>query len=303
MNYYPIIIFAYNRPELLKNCLISLKENKNINKHKCYFFCDGPKNLSDKHNIENIKKILNQIKINFKQVVFNKTNKGLASNIIKGVSKILKKNKAAIVVEDDLILAKNAIKFINFFLNKKINDKKIGSVSAYSYLHNTKFDFQFDCYYSKRHCSWAWGTWSDRWKQIKWDAEYINNHFKEKKKIKNFENVGLDLNLLLWAQKKKIINSWAIRFNLNCFNNNLMSLQPRYSLVKNCGFGKNATHQKFKRNDKIKTFYKINQKFFRKKLIIKFEEEINEKIKNTHRKSLRLLFHFWLNKFNVFRFF
>ena len=40
---------------------------------------------------------------------------------------------------------------------------------------------------------------------------------------------------MLKAQKLKLINSWAIRFNLFCYNNNLLSLAPRYSIVQNNG--------------------------------------------------------------------
>ena len=123
MKYFPIIIFAYNRPHLIKNCLISLKKYKNLNKHKVYFFYDGPKSINDKSLIESIKIIIENSKINFTKKFFNIKNYGLAKSIISGVSKILKKNKAAIILEDDLYLDKNAIPYINFFLNKKKNDK------------------------------------------------------------------------------------------------------------------------------------------------------------------------------------
>ena len=35
-------------------------------------------------------------------------------------------------------------------------------------------------------------------------------HFKNKKDILNFDKIGKDLNLLLWAQKNKLINSWEL---------------------------------------------------------------------------------------------
>ena len=299
MIYFPIIIFGYNRPKLLKSCLLSLKKYDKITKHKIYFFCDGPKNDRDKNSIRKIKNILDLVNIKFDKKYFLEKNYGLAKNIISGVSKILKKNKAAIILEDDLYLSKNAIPFINFFLNKKKDDKKIGSVSAYSYIHNEKFIFNFDCYYSKRHCSWAWGTWSDRWKNIKWESNYVAKHFKNKEDIKNFDEIGKDLHLLLWAQKNNIINSWAIRFNQNCANKKLLSLQPRYSLVRNNGHGKNATHQRYKKNIHIKNFFRLGSDFFKKKIKILYDKEINQRIRLMHKKSIRLFIFYWASKLKI----
>tara|TARA_B100000787_G_scaffold168896_1_gene158652 strand:+ start:1324 stop:2235 length:912 start_codon:yes stop_codon:yes gene_type:complete len=302
MNYFPIIIFGYNRPKLLESCLSSLKKYDKLKKHKIFFFCDGPKNDSDKKSIREIKNILNLVDIKFEKKFFLEKNYGLAKNIISGVSKILKKNKAAIILEDDLYLSKNAIPFINFFLNKKKEDKTIGSVSAYSYIHNEKFTYKFDCYYSKRHCSWAWGTWTDRWKNIKWESTYVAKHFKNKNDIQNFDEIGQDLNLLLWAQKNNIINSWAIRFNQNCANKKLLSLQPRYSLVRNNGHGKNATHQRYKKNILIKNFFKIRFNFFKKKIKILYNNDINQRIRLMHKKSIRLFIFYWASKLKIFNF-
>ena len=43
ISYYPIVIFAYNRPNHLRELLKSIKNSKNYKNHKFYFFCDGPK--------------------------------------------------------------------------------------------------------------------------------------------------------------------------------------------------------------------------------------------------------------------
>ena len=86
-----------------------LQKFKNTN----FFFCDGPKNYSDYEKINKIKFILDNSKIKFNKKVFYKKNLGLSSNIINNVSYVLNREKAAIIIEDDLYLEKNAIKFIN----------------------------------------------------------------------------------------------------------------------------------------------------------------------------------------------
>ena len=70
-----------------------------------YIFSDGWKSLSDKNDVEAVRKYLKKIKI-FKKITIIERSKnlGLSKNIISGVSEILKKYKSVIVIEDDLIL-------------------------------------------------------------------------------------------------------------------------------------------------------------------------------------------------------
>jgi glycosyltransferase involved in cell wall biosynthesis len=72
MRYYPIIIFCYNRPHYLEKLLKSLKETKDFQKHRCYVFCDGPKNKNDKLQISSISKILSKFNFNKKDIIFRK---------------------------------------------------------------------------------------------------------------------------------------------------------------------------------------------------------------------------------------
>ena len=69
-----------------------------------YIFSDGWKSLSDKNDVEAVRKYLKKIKI-FKKITIIERSKnlGLSKNIISGVSEILKKYKSVIVIEDDLI--------------------------------------------------------------------------------------------------------------------------------------------------------------------------------------------------------
>ena len=130
----PIIIFSYNRPKHLNDLINSLIKNKDAKLSKIYFFCDGPKNQYDIKKINEINKLLKNKKIVFYFKKFRKKNIGLAQNIIKGVSLVLKKHQSCIVLEDDLILNSYCIKFMSVMLKNFKYKKNIGSISANSYI-------------------------------------------------------------------------------------------------------------------------------------------------------------------------
>ena len=107
-NLSPIILFSYLRLNKLKKCVTSLKKNKLSKYSKIYIFSDGPKNRDEIAKIKLVRKYIKKIQGFKKKKIFcRKENYGLAKNIITGVSEILKKEKKAIILEDDLIFSKN----------------------------------------------------------------------------------------------------------------------------------------------------------------------------------------------------
>tara|TARA_B100000787_G_scaffold139098_1_gene107971 strand:+ start:279 stop:1181 length:903 start_codon:yes stop_codon:yes gene_type:complete len=293
----PIVIFSYNRPKHLSKLIDTILNNRINKTHKVYFFCDGPKNLSDINKIKNIKEILKNKKINFSYINYNKKNIGLSKNIIKGITFVLKKHDRCIVLEDDLVLNENCINFMNTMLNKFKKNNTIGSVSAHSYLEEFKNKKKFDFYISKRHSSWCWGTWSNVWNNINWNEMSYTEHFSHKKNIEKFSDGGKDLNLLLWGNYKKYIDSWAIRFNFYCMNAGLKSVQPRFSMIRNEGRDLSGTHEKF--TFKIKKKYNFNPKLGQIDNILARtakNNEIDSYIKNSHRRSIKLSIRYFLKE-------
>ena len=291
----PIVIFSYNRPNHLSKLIDTIIKNKIDNKCKIYFFCDGPKNDLDRYKIQNIKEVLRKKKINFFHKTYRKKNIGLSKNIISGINFVLKRHTSCIILEDDLVLNKNVINFMNMTLNKLKNNKTFGSVSAHSYLDRFKTKKKFDFYISKRHASWCWGTWSRVWDNINWSDSYYANHFSNKKNIDKFSQGGNDLNLLLWGNYNKFIDSWAIRFNFFCANKNLKSFHPRFSMIRNDGRDSSGTHEKFRL--KFKSNYNFNPKLGSlKKILIKtlMNNKIDSHIKNSHRRSIKLSIRYFL---------
>ena len=140
------------------------------------------------------------------------------------------------------IIAEEIISVYSKALKK---DNSLGSVSAHSYLDDFKSKSKFDFYISKRHSSWCWGTWSRVWNDINWNETNYKNHFSKKKEVNKFSEGGKDLNLLLWGNYKKFIDSWAIRFNFFCAKKELKSFQPRLSMIRNDGRDFTGTHEKF----------------------------------------------------------
>jgi len=239
----PIALFTYKRLDTLKKTVAALKNNTLALKSDLIIFSDGAKTEYDKPVVESVRNYLRTIN-GFKSVTINESpvNKGLATSIITGVSEVIAKYKKVIVLEDDLVTSANFLEFMNESLSNYNNEKKVFSISGFSFDLNLKLNE--DVYFLNRGWSWGWATWIDRWELLDWEVKDFNQFAKNKNRRKQFSEGGSDLNSMLNKQMNGHLDSWAIRWFYNQFKVNGITLYPVKSKINNVGFGEDATHTK-----------------------------------------------------------
>ena len=242
-NAAPIILFTYNRPDLLEKTLESLSNNILAEKSRLFVFSDGPKSIADGKKVKRTRGIIENIQ-GFAEVnkTYNETNLGLAESIINGVSKIINEFGKAIVMEDDLVSSENFLLFMNDALDKYENFKEVFSISGYSHPVKAKELLDEDVFFIPRIGSWGWATWRDRWELADWQVEDFDDFKKDKSQQKLFNRGGEDLTPMLKAQMTGRINSWAIRWNYSLYKNNGLCLYPKLSKINHIGNTKEGTH-------------------------------------------------------------
>lgn len=244
----PVVLFTYKRLETLKITIAALLANRLAAESDLIIYSDGAKKLEDQIIIDEIRSYLKTI-TGFKSVSIHesKTNKGLATSIINGVSEVMAQYHKAIVMEDDLISSTNFLEYMNQGLEFYQDNPQVLSISGYSPI--IKGLNSIDIYYTQRASSWGWACWEDRWNTIDWEAKSYTAFNKDRPAKSRFNAMGSDMTNMMGRQMKGIINSWAIRFCFHQFQNNLFSVHPAISKVQNAGFAeKNATNTVHKYN-------------------------------------------------------
>lgn len=240
----PIIVFAYNRPDSLITTIEALKKNPEAQKSNLHIYVDGYRasKLSDKENVYKVIEICKSIN-GFKSVIckFSDQNKGLGPSIISGVSEVINTYGSAIIIEDDLIVQPNFLKFMNDGLEIYKENKEVWSICGYTNKIKV-LDYKYDAYFCPRSSSWGWGTWADRWNSVDWT---FNNWEEWKNRRKEFNKWGgSDCFSMLEGCRNGKNKSWAIRFCFNQFLQNKLSLFPIKSLIINEGFDGSGTNCK-----------------------------------------------------------
>ncbi len=238
----PIVVFAYNRAEILERSLKFLLESDNLHKHKIYFFVDGYKNEFDKAKVNKVLELIKTFNFNNKEIIFSKVNKGLKTSVKLGLDFIFEKYHKAIILEDDICVSKDFLNFHNDFLEKYENNSKIWSISGYTIPNFFIKFFKCEYFMVQRASSWGWSTWRSRWQKVNWEQNLLLEELN--KKFLKYHFTSGDKIRMLVREFNGESSSWAIIWDFNQFLNNSFTIYPKKSLVDNIGFDGSGVHSK-----------------------------------------------------------
>lgn len=285
MNYAPIIVFLYNRPDKAEKTLNALKNNTLATESDIHIFIDGAKNDLAKSKVKETKKVAYSV-IGFKNIKIyeSKKNKGLADSIISGVTEIINKYGTAIVIEDDIVTGKYFLEYMNAALEKYKDEKKVWHITGW---HNpTKKKNSTDCFFYPLMDCWSWATWKDRWQYFEKNPKKIVNSFNAEQ-IKAFNVDGLVPNK--WNQVLGNLNgrnnTWAIFWYATILKNHGLCLAPSNSIAKNIGCDNTGVHSKKSENYTITT--SINNKITNFPNVFSVNEFEYNLLKNDYKKRFR----------------
>ena len=245
MSYFPVALFAYNRPQHLERTLQALAQAELADQTALYIFSDGSK-FDDDVGVKAVRKLIAAYEGFLSVTVVEASeNIGLAGSVIAGVSKLLKSYEAVIVLEDDVICSKQFLVYMNAALKRYQDEKSIFSVTGHMFPRRSfplPNHYEFDTFLASRCSSWSWGVWRDRWNKVDWEMRYFETFSQDLSLQESFSEGGEDLLLTLKKQHKGEINSWAIRFCYAHFSNNAYCVYPAKTLVKNIGLDNSGMH-------------------------------------------------------------
>ncbi|SOE23313.1 Glycosyl transferase family 2 [Spirosomataceae bacterium TFI 002] len=232
----PVLLFCYNRKSHTEATINALLANKGAKDVELYIYSDGAKSESDLVKVVELRAYIHSI-VGFKKIVIKESdvNRGLASSIISGVSEIFEKYERVVVLEDDILTSRDFLEFTNLALDKYEFNRKVCSISGYSFSPTIPIDYTEDVYLSARASSWGWATWKDRWSDVDWELKEFDAFINSKTAINKFKNGGDDLLPMIVKYQKGVIESWAIRWIFHHFKTESYCLVPVKSKVQNIG--------------------------------------------------------------------
>jgi hypothetical protein len=288
----PVLIIFFNRPECLKEQILSVL---NAGVKKIYFASDGPRRnqKNDELLVKECRVLVESLASQIESVdyFYSAKNLGCDSFVPYAINWFFSRETMGVILEDDCIINESFLQFSSFTLKKYFHQREIMCISAANFQSQRVGDG--DYFFSKYPYTWGWATWARAWNHYKDDPKdlcevlkngKIDQIFKDRKQSKYWRKM-----LLRLVTKK--INFWDAKWYFSIWVNGGVSITPNKNLVKNIGFGDDATHTKDKRE---------NPNMIIEPLLIPFKEPSNYQLDHDADKEL-FMSRFYPTLFGYYR--
>ena len=242
MELAPIIVFAYDRPEHLRQTLEALAKNVFAKESELYIFCDGPKvdaTEERKLHIQQTRKVAHGA-IGFKSVTIieREKNIGLKANIVSAVTEMVNKYGRIITLEDDIVTSPGFLRYMNEALEMYKDEERVMHISGYMWPHRWLLP---ETFFFQAPCPWGWATWARAWNYYNDDTAELYRYWETR--WEEFNSFGGNyLQQQLEDNYRGILKTWYVKWHAVMRQRGALALYPRQSLVDNRGFGDDATN-------------------------------------------------------------
>jgi hypothetical protein len=238
----PVVVFAYRRPDHLRNTLTSLMRCEGFEQSPVIVYCDGARDANETDSVMATRELARGMLGDRAEYHFSEVNQGLSCSVIAGVSDTVDRFGRAIVVEDDLELSTSFLTFMNQALDRYAHDERVFQVSGYMF-EVPELKTTPSALFLPFTVSWGWATWKRAWDQFDpqamgWEALRTNKVLRRRFNLDG----TYDYATMLMRQMAGLRDSWAVRWYWSVFKANGLVLFPPVSLVSNTGFDDSATH-------------------------------------------------------------
>ena len=237
-----IAVFAFKRADLLRRTLRSLERAQGFGGFKVHVFSDAPRNEypAEIDAVRRVRSVLRPWCSRHNAILHEAThNLGLRSSIVGGVTRVLEEYEAVIVLEDDLILSKCFLEFMEQALAACRPRNDIMQISGYFVPHNTDLP---PVGLIRTPGSWGWATWRRAWTCYEDDAVKLVRDVSRR----DPEEFDLRGSYAFFDELKKNaeghLDTWAVRWYASMFLKGGLALYPARSMTRNIGFRGDATN-------------------------------------------------------------
>ncbi|HTL61923.1 MAG TPA: hypothetical protein VL261_09775 [Nitrospira sp.] len=237
----PVVLFAYDRPEHLSETIRALRANKEALDTDLIVYSDASAAGVASERVGQVRKILRAID-GFRSVTITEreTNFGLSRSIIDGVTSLCADYGRVIVLEDDMIVSRHFLAFMNEALEMYENCENVASIHGYVYPVGSSLP---DTFFLRGADCWGWATWARAWKHFNPDGRQLLEELERRKLVPVFDfNKTFGFTYMLRAQIDGKVDSWAVRWYASAFLRNMYTLYPGRPLVRNIGIDGSGVH-------------------------------------------------------------
>jgi len=241
----PILFIVFNRPDLTARIFEVIKKIKPV---RLYVAADGPRadRSGETELCAQTRRLATAIDWPGEvKTRFLDKNAGCHTAVPAAISWFFSNEEEGIILEDDCLADPSFFSFCEELLEIYHNDEEVLMISGDNFQATGRETADQASYYFSKYANiWGWATWRRAWADFIDDFQGLDDRRMKTEIKKSFSSVRAQ-NYWYGFYKKiktgRLIN-WDAKWSLSLVYNGGRSLIPNVNLVRNIGFGPEATH-------------------------------------------------------------
>ncbi|MBA4056199.1 MAG: nucleotide-diphospho-sugar transferase [Marivirga sp.] len=241
----PVLFIIFNRPETTQLVFEAIRK---VRPPRLYVAADGPRPnvTTDKARCEQARKIVDQIDWPCElKTLFRENNLNCGKGPASAMTWFFEHETEGIILEDDCLPSETFFWFCQELLERYRDDNRVMHIGGNNFLDDWKSN-NHSYYFSRNGFIWGWATWRRAWNLFDYDIKlyekvkaygYFDNFF-----LNRFEKLYRLGKFDKTAARRGQVDWWDYQWEFCRYINSGLSIVPQKNMVKNLGFGADATH-------------------------------------------------------------
>jgi hypothetical protein len=233
----PVALFVFNRPDVSARVFAEVAR---VRPRQLFLICDGARasRAGEAERVQAVRRIVTavtwpcDVRTNFAD-----SNQGCKVRVSSGISWVFEHVDRAVILEDDCLPSPAFFRYCREMLLHYEDDMRVFAVSG---TNLSGVDAQPAHYYSNFSLMWGWATWRSRWACYRLSPD---DYVEVLRRMWWRRPVAW----MYWTRVYRSlargdIDTWDYQWILTVWRNSAVCVRPTVNLVRNIGFGVDATH-------------------------------------------------------------
>ena len=239
----PVLLISFNRPEKTAEVLKSLQA---VRPPRLYMACDGPREgrSGEAAKVAACHALAEDIDWPCEVFTqFQAHNLGCRRGVISAIDWFFRHEELGIILEDDILADSSFFSFCAELLELYRNEPRVMAITGCNFQPSER-NYDHSYYFSTFNHVWGWASWRRAWevydKELTLlDRPEVRAAIEAQSDVLGFVDHWM---YNFEAVRDGRIDSWAYGWMLSCWNAGGLTCTPRTNLIRNTGFGEDATH-------------------------------------------------------------
>lgn len=238
----PVLLLVFNRPEPTRQVFEAIRAAKPA---RLFVAADGPRadRQGEKELCEQVRIIVNTIDWDCDvKLLFRDHNLGCGKGVSGAINWFFEQVDEGIILEDDCVPHPDFFSFCSELLQRYRNNTQIYVIGGNNFSKDSYLDDSY--HFSAYGHIWGWATWKRAWKNYDFSLQSFNDDIFEKGLASYFSRPEeIDFWKIQYLKMKyDAIDTWDYQWTFSQWYHQAINITPAVNLVKNIGFGSDATH-------------------------------------------------------------